>query len=172
MTWPSIALLKGDRSSPRAPSGPTRLHSRPTVIQPILRWQTTPIETSCFRSELAVDRTAERGSLLTSRTLWTYSAAFSAYRDPAYLAMADHAYRDLMLHFHDRENGGFYRSFSADGAILRDRKQVYGQAFAVYALSEYYDASGRPESLDQAFATYRLIEKHAHAPHGGYLEAF
>ncbi len=123
-------------------------------------------------NDLAVDRTAERGSLLTSRILWTYSAAFSAYRDPAYLAMADHAYRDLMLHFHDRENGGFYWSVSADGAILRDRKQVYGQAFAVYALSEYYDASGRPESLDQAFATYRLIEKHAHAPHGGYLEAF
>jgi cellobiose epimerase len=123
-------------------------------------------------NDLVVDRTAERGALLTSRILWTYSAAYVRYRDPAYLAMADLAYNDLRLHFHDPKHGGYWWSVAADGSVLRDRKQVYGQAFAVYALTEYHAASGRRGVLDQAIEAYRLIEKHARARHGGYLEAF
>ncbi len=123
-------------------------------------------------NDLAVDRSAERGALLTTRILWTFSAAYSRYRDPAYLAMADHAHADLSLHFHDAANGGYWWSVAADGSVLRDRKQVYGQAFAVYALTEYHAATGRREPLDQAIAAYRLIEAHARERHGGYLEAF
>jgi mannobiose 2-epimerase len=121
---------------------------------------------------LVVNPSAERGSLLTSRILWTYAASYSRYGDLAYLAMADLAYNDLMRHFHDAEHGGFWWSVSSAGAVLRDRKQVYGQAFAVYALSEYHAATGRAEPLEQAIAAYRLIEAHAKARHGGYLEAF
>jgi len=124
-------------------------------------------------NDLAPDRAAERGALLTSRILWTYAAAYSEYRDPAYLAMADYAYADLTAHFHDSRHGGFWWSISADGRILRDRKQVYGQAFAIYALTEYHAATGRREPLDQAVAVYRLLEEHARERrHGGYLEAF
>ncbi len=123
-------------------------------------------------NDLAVDPGAERGALLTSRILWTYSAAYARYRDAAYLAMADHAYSDLQSHFHDPKFDGYWWSVSANGAVLRDRKQVYGQAFAVYALAEYHAATGRREPLDQAVATHRLIEGHARARHGGYLEAF
>ena len=124
-------------------------------------------------NELALDPTVERGSLLTSRILWTYAAAYRQYRDPAYLAMADHAYADLLAHFHDAKHGGFYWSIAADATVLRDRKQIYGQAFAIYALSEYHAATGKPEPLAQAIAVFRLIEKHAcEHQHGGYLEAF
>ena len=124
-------------------------------------------------NDLAVDPTAERGALLTSRILWTYAAAFRQYRDPAYLAMADHSYADLLTRFQDKEHGGFFWSIAADGTVLRDRKQIYGQAFAIYALSEYAAASGRREPLDLAIATFRLIEAHARElRYGGYLEAF
>ncbi len=123
-------------------------------------------------NSLEVDPSAERGALLTSRILWTYAAAHAAYGDPEYLAMANHAHRDLLGHFHDPVNGGFYWSVAADGSVLRDRKQVYGQAFALYALAEYHAATGRPEPLEQAKEAYRLIERHARARHGGYLEAF
>jgi len=124
-------------------------------------------------NDLSVDGAAERGALLTSRILWTYSAAYARYRNPEYLAMADHAFADLMGVFHDRQNGGFFWSVAADGSILRDRKQVYGQAFAIYALAEYHAATGRPEPLALATATQRLLEAHARdGRHGGYLEAF
>jgi mannobiose 2-epimerase len=123
-------------------------------------------------NDLAVDPGAERGALLTSRILWTYSAAYARYHDPVLLKMAEHAFGDLQAHFHDPKFGGYWWSVAADGKVLRDRKQVYGQAFAVYALAEYHAATGRREPLDLAVAAFRLIEGHARARHGGYLEAF
>lgn len=124
-------------------------------------------------NDLTLDPTVERGALLTTRILWTYASAYRQYRDSAYLTMADYAYGDLLKLFHDTKHGGFFWSINADGSVLRDRKQIYGQAFAIYALSELHAATGRREPLDHAIATYRLIEQHAREPqHGGYLEAF
>jgi mannobiose 2-epimerase len=123
-------------------------------------------------NSLEADLSAERGALLTSRILWTYAAAYRQYRDPAYITMADRAYKDLLTHFQDAENGGFWWSIAADGSVLRDRKQIYGQAFAIYALSEYHAATGRREPLDQAIAVFQLIEKNGRdSRHGGYFEA-
>jgi cellobiose epimerase len=121
---------------------------------------------------LEVDPAVERGALLTTRILWTFSAAHARYDDPEYLATAELAYDDLATHFQDRDHGGYWWSVAADNSVLRDRKQVYGQAFAIYALTEFHAASGRAAPLDEAIATYRLIERHARARHGGYLEAF
>ena len=124
-------------------------------------------------NEGVVDDTVERGALLTSRILWTYSAAYRQYRDPAYLAMADYAYADMQSHFRDCNAGGYFWSIQADGTVLRDRKQVYGQAFAVYALAEYYAASNVKEALDEAITVFRLIETKARdVALGGYFEAF
>jgi len=47
--------------------------------------------------------------------------------------MADFAYTDLIGRFLDREHGGLFWSIDADGAPLEPRKQIYGQAFGVYA---------------------------------------
>ena len=124
-------------------------------------------------NDLVPDPSAERGALLTSRILWTYAAAYREYHDPAYLAMADLAYSDLMNRYHDERHGGFLWSIAADGTVRRDRKQVYGQAFAIYALSEYHAATGQHAPLERAIAVYRLLEAHARERgHGGYLEAF
>ena len=91
-------------------------------------------------NDLVADPAAERGMLLTARILWTYAAAYTAYRDPTYLAMADLACADLFGRFHDQNHGGFWWSIAADGTVLRVRKQIYGQAFAIYALAEYHAA--------------------------------
>ena len=113
-----------------------------------------------------------RGALLTARILWTFSAAHRHFPEKAYLDMARHAYADLLGHFWDDEHGGLYWSASADGVPLRTRKQVYGQAFGIYALTEFHRATGEREPLDRAITIFRLLEKHARDPrHGGYFEA-
>lgn len=123
-------------------------------------------------NEGVVDPAAERGALLTSRILWTYSAAFRHYGDPLYRDLADLAHEDLMTRYHDAAHGGFYWSVGADGRVQRDRKQVYGQVFALYALAEYHAATGERAPLDQAVALFQLLEKHARDPKaGGYFEA-
>ncbi|MBG7631422.1 MAG: AGE family epimerase/isomerase [Bacteroidetes bacterium] len=60
-----------------------------------------------------------------------------------------------------------------EGKPLNKRKQVYAQAFMIYALSEYYLFSKNQDALDWAIDIYELIEKHAKDPiHKGYIEAF
>ena len=124
-------------------------------------------------NNLGIHLNVERGALLSTRILWTYSAAYRQNQDPVLLEMARRAYDDLEKNFRDHQYGGYYWSVTAEGKPLRTRKQIYGQAFAIYALSEYHRASGLREPLDQAIAIYHLLEKHGREPKfGGYLEAF
>ncbi|AOS45023.1 Cellobiose 2-epimerase [Lacunisphaera limnophila] len=121
---------------------------------------------------LEVDNDQPRGALLTCRLLWTFSAAHQQHPDPAYLALAQRAWRDLTTHFLDREHGGVFWSVGPDGRPLETHKQVYVQVFAIYGLTEYYRATGETAALDQAIALYRLIEQHTRDPvHGGYFDA-
>jgi mannobiose 2-epimerase len=126
-----------------------------------------------IENDLTVRKDAPRGLLLTARILWTFSAAHRRYHDPEYLEMAQWAYADLLQRFWDAEHGGVYWTVAADGKPLETRKQVYAQAFAIYALSEYHRISGDPVALERAIALYRALEAHAYDPaHGGYFEAF
>lgn len=124
-------------------------------------------------NDLVVKKNAPRGALLSSRILWTFSAAYRRYHDPAYLEMAKWAYDDLTQRFWDNENGGLYWTVTADGKPLNTSKQTYGQAFGLYSLAEYYRASGDKVALEKSIAIYRLLEAHARDPKfGGYWELF
>ena len=121
--------------------------------------------------QMRIDPAAAKGSLLTSRLLWAFSAAYRRDPRPEYLEMARYAYRDLSGCFSDREFGGLYWSVDRHGQPLDQRKQVYGQVFGLYALTEYSQASGDPEALEQAKALFRLIDRQAHDPrNGGYFD--
>ena len=124
-------------------------------------------------NDLKVRESAPRGALLTARILWTFSAVQRQFKDPAYASMARAAFADLQQRFWDAENGGVYWSVKANGKPLDTRKQVYAQAFAIYACAEYYRASGDQAALDRAMELFRLVERHAYdAEQGGYFEAF
>jgi len=124
-------------------------------------------------NDLRVDRDAPRGALLTSRILWTYSAAYRCYGDPAYREMADRAYEDLIARFWDETYSGLYWAIDADRQPVNTRKQIYGQAFGIYSLSEYCLATGSEPALERAVALFGDIEANSYDPHrGGYLEAF
>ncbi len=121
---------------------------------------------------LEIQPSAERGALLAARILWTFSAAYRRFGDASLLPMADHAYTALTDRFLDHEHRGFFWSASPDGTVLQSRKQTYGQAFAIYALSEYHLATANSAPLELAVELHRLLESHARDPlHGGYLEA-
>lgn len=122
-------------------------------------------------NHLVIDNTAERSLVLCSRILWTYSAAYRFYRDPSYLEMARHAYKYLTEAFLDHQYGGMFWRVDPLGRPTNDRKQTYGQAFAIYALSEYSRAADEPEPLGLAQILFELVEQHASDPvHGGYIE--
>ena len=116
---------------------------------------------------------APKGLVLNSRILWTFSAAYNLVQNPLYLSMAERAYRYLLDHFEDPDHGGMYWSVDFRGDLLNGRKQLYGQAFALYGFSEFFRATGRQDVLQKAIGLFTLIEGHGFDPAClGYFEAF
>ncbi|MCL6457239.1 MAG: AGE family epimerase/isomerase [Gorillibacterium sp.] len=122
---------------------------------------------------MEVRKEADRGLVLNARILWTFSTAYRALGDAGYREMADRAYAYLLAHFWDRAHGGWYWMLDYQGNSVQDKKQVYGQAFAIYALTEYHRATGVEEAKQMAIKTFDLLEKYAYDPaNKGYFEAF
>lgn len=117
-----------------------------------------------------LDRQAVKGCILNSRILWFFSSAWMALQDPGLKEYADHAYLFLKEHCLDRERGGVYWSVTWDGKPEDTTKHTYNQAFAVYALSCYYAASGCREALELALELQEVIEGKCFDQYG-YKEA-
>ena len=92
--------------------------------------------------DLKLDRKAVKGCILNSRILWFFSNAYLLLGEKDLLREAAHAFRFLKDYCVDRENGGVFWSLTFDGQPEDTTKHTYNQAFAIYALSSYYDASG------------------------------
>ncbi|WP_375443864.1 AGE family epimerase/isomerase [uncultured Fibrella sp.] len=115
-----------------------------------------------------------KGVVLNSRILWTFSAAARhTQHTDEYLPVAKRAFDYLATYFRDPQYGGVYWMVDAKGQSIDDSKQLYGQAFAVYGLSEYYHATKHKPALEFAQAIYRNMVEHAYDPaKGGFIEAF
>ncbi|MRN55960.1 AGE family epimerase/isomerase [Paenibacillus monticola] len=115
---------------------------------------------------------AEKSLVLNARILWTFASAYRLYQLPEYLTIAERAYAYLLKHFADKEYGGLFWMVDATGSPSQPKKQIYGQAFAVYALAEFYHATERPEVLEEAIQLFHIIEKYGYDPiYKGYIEA-
>ena len=88
-----------------------------------------------------------------ARTVWLFSRmARAGYRRDDYLAAADVGFQFLKDRMWDAANGGFYWEVDVTGdQQLKPNKHLYGQSFALYALSEYYLASGKQEVAASRF---------------------
>ncbi|HCS66562.1 MAG TPA: N-acyl-D-glucosamine 2-epimerase [Cellvibrio sp.] len=132
-------------------------------------------ETGGFYGQVSADGkadpSAERGALLSSRILWSYSSAYLNDKNDAYRALADRAFTDLEATFWDQKNGGLYWSATGEGKSAQTHKQIYGQVFGIYGYSEYFRATGNKQALERAKTLYQLIEQHAlDKQYGGYIE--
>lgn len=116
---------------------------------------------------------APKGGILHARILWTFSSAALRLHSEEYLAEAQWAKEYVFSHFFDEQNGGTYWKLHADGTPADDKKQIYSQAFFIYALTEYFRASGDVEALEKAIELFHLIEQHSFDNvKNGYLEAY
>ena len=84
-----------------------------------------------------LNTTCERSIVMTSRFLWTYSAVARLSKNPEYLKMADFAYQFILTKYWDKKHGGVYWSVMPNGKPKISKKQIYGEAFCCYGLSEY-----------------------------------
>lgn len=113
-----------------------------------------------------------KGLVLNARILYTFSSAYLLQKNEEYLLTATRAFDYLYNHFIDPIYDGFYWSVDEKGKSLDRKKQVYGQAFVIYGLAEYYKASQNESALSLAKSTFHLLEKHSFDPvNSGYIEA-
>ena len=108
------------------------------------------------------------------RMVWGFSHLLP-YADPAdrpaMLAAAKQGVKFLIDHFWDADHGGLVWHVAQDGTVLDGAKLVYGESFAIYALSEYYLQTGDQSALDYARQTFNLLQLYAaDTLHGGYYE--
>lgn len=110
-----------------------------------------------------------------ARHVWTSSKASRAYPEVyEYKRCARHGFSFLKNVMWDPQYGGFYTLVDRKGNVKGDygaRKTAYGNAFGLYALAAYYQASGDTVALNLAKKTFRWLEKYSHDPvHKGYYQ--
>ena len=121
--------------------------------------------------DLGLDKKAVKGCILNSRITWFFSKAYKVLGDESLLKEAAHGYEFMKKYCVDKEYGGVFWSVNYDGTPEDTTKHTYNQAFSIYALSAYYDATGDKESIQLASEIYDIIESKC-TDAEGYLEAF
>ncbi len=120
--------------------------------------------------DLKLDKKAEKGVILHSRILWFYSNCYLVLGDPQCLDNARHCYEFMKKYCVDPVNGGVYWMMNADGSVSDSMKHTYCQAFFIYALASYYDASKDSDALKLALELFETVEKNC-TDDVAYLEA-
>jgi len=122
-------------------------------------------------NDLQPDRSQPKGLIVNARILWVFSAVYQAQPKPPFRKMANRAFDYLINRFWDAQHGGAFWRLDDSGKVLDDAKKIYGQAFYIYALTEFHRAFKSEGALHRALTLFELIEKHAHdSEFGGYIE--
>jgi mannobiose 2-epimerase len=122
-------------------------------------------------NNLRVVDDASKGLILNARLLWTFAAVSRYTQEEADRSLAHRAYEYLTKHFLDQQHGGYFWELDPDGAVLDDKKKIYGEAFCIYALAEYNRTFHEPLAIERAIDVFHRIETQAHDDrYGGYLE--
>ena len=114
-----------------------------------------------------------KGIILNSRILWSFAAAGNFLKTDQFNPICERSFDYLYTFFRDPEFGGVFWELDFQGKKLNARKQVYAQAFMIYALSEYAKLGKNEKALHWAIEISELIEKYAYDQrYLGYAEAF
>ena len=116
---------------------------------------------------------AHKGIILNTRILWSFAAASNHLKTKKYQHICERAFQYLKTYFWDKKHEGLFWELDYTGTPINKRKQVYAQAFGIYAFSEYYKFSNDKSAKAYALTLFNLLETHAKDTiHGGYIEAF
>lgn len=103
-----------------------------------------------------------------SRIVYALIAGYEATGDKRYEQAARHGADFLLKHFRDPDYGGFYQRVDADGKVLSDGKNSYGQAFAVLALSHMGRVTGDEGYKKAALTAWRDVRNNLRDQDGGF----
>ena len=94
-----------------------------------------------------------------ARHIWSTAKAAMFYHDTSYISMSRHGFYFLRDKMWDKEYGGFYNLVTRDGTPKSTIKEAYGNAFAIYGLSAYYECSHDTAALNLAKEAFHVDGK-------------
>ena len=118
---------------------------------------------------------AGKGLVTQARMVWFFARLHNeGYGAEEYLEAARVGFEFMRDRMWDRVFGGFFWEMDTTGRIgTKPHKHLYGQAFALYALSEYIEATRDTSAVRLAGELFELLETRAHdGEFGGYREWF
>jgi mannobiose 2-epimerase len=90
-----------------------------------------------------------------------------------YKPLRDKVRKYIETYLYDSVHGGYFWEVSSQGDVIVSKKQVYAQAFVIYAYAEYYLAFGDTSALQSAMDLFTIMESNCiDKVYGGYFEAF
>ncbi len=112
----------------------------------------------------AFQPTGEQDKMIVTqaRNVWSTAKAAIFYHDTSYIAMSRHGFYFLRDKMWDKQYGGFYSLVARDGTPKSIIKEAYGNAFAIYGLSAYYECSHDTAALNFAKVAFMWLEKYSH----------
>lgn len=122
-------------------------------------------------SDNIADKTSPKSGVLQTRLLWFYSSCYRTLKDEKLLQFADRQFEFIAKYMTDSNDGGVYWSVEYNGKVKDSRKHPYVLAFALYANSAYYTASGNQAAHMAADKLFDLIERE-YKDECGYVEPF
>ncbi|MCX6991084.1 MAG: AGE family epimerase/isomerase [Chlamydiae bacterium] len=116
----------------------------------------------------------EKFLVMQARQLWFFSTlAIEGIESKAALAAAKSGFNFLENRMRDRSHGGYFSKVTDRGIPKDGRKHIYLNAFALYGLAAYYQASKDPKALAAAIDLFHVLEQKARdLCYGGFIEFF
>ncbi len=117
----------------------------------------------------------EKSLLAHMRMIYSLSIAHKYGHDPdgVYAELARRGVYFALENYWDTVYGGFYWLFNRKNTVTIDKKIIYGQSFAIYALATYAKVFNDPAALGYAEKCFDLLQIYAaETVYGGYWEMF
>jgi len=117
---------------------------------------------STFTYDFKPTGTQDKMIVTQARHIWSTAKAALFYKDTTYISMSRHGFYFLRDKMWDKQYGGFYNLVTRDGTPKSIIKEAYGNAFAIYGLSAYYECSHDTAALNLAKTAFLWLEKNSH----------
>lgn len=112
---------------------------------------------------------AEGGDLTThSRLVFVMLKGYEGTGDKRYMEAATRGAEFLLNRFYDPQYGGFFSGVTADGKVTNPRKNTYGHAFALFALSHVARVTKDGKYRAAALTAWHDINSHLRDADGGF----
>lgn len=129
---------------------------------------------STFTYDFQLQGPQDKMIVTQARQVWTNAkASLSHPNERRFKEGAAHGFQFLRDKMWDPLNGGFYTLVSRSGKHKEGDlvKTAYGNAFGIYALAAYYDATRDTAALNLAKEAFMWLENHSHDPvEKGYFQ--